>query len=42
MKTRTIEGLFIMGLLDIAYRLLLREYVREMIGMETRAGRPSA
>lgn len=42
MKARTIEGLFIVGLLDIAYRLLLREYVRARIGIETRASRPSA
>jgi hypothetical protein len=42
MKARTIEGLFVLGLLDIAYRLLLREFVRAQIGMETRASRPSA
>jgi hypothetical protein len=42
MKARTIEGLFIVGLLDIAYRLLLREFVRARIGMETRASGPSA
>ncbi|HEV2981299.1 MAG TPA: hypothetical protein VGX51_07685 [Solirubrobacteraceae bacterium] len=42
MKARTIEGLCIVGLVDIAYRLLLREIVRAKIGMETRASRPSA
>jgi hypothetical protein len=42
MKARTIEGLCIVGLLDIAYRLLLREFVRAQIGMESRASGPSA
>ena len=42
MTTRTIETLCIVGLVDLAYRLFLRDLVRARIGMETRASRPSA
>ena len=42
MTTRTIEKLCIVGLVDLAYRLFLRDLVRAQIGMETRANRPSA
>jgi len=42
MTTRTIEGLCIVGLVDLVYRLFLRDLVRAQIGMETRASGPSA
>jgi hypothetical protein len=42
MTTRTIERLFIVGLVELVYRLFLRDLVRAQIGMETRASRPSA
>jgi hypothetical protein len=39
MSTRTLERICIVGLLDLAYRLFLRELVRARLGMETRAPR---
>jgi hypothetical protein len=42
MTTRTIEMFCIVGLVDLAYRLFLRDLVRAQIGMETRASRLSA
>ena len=39
MKTRTLEGLCIMGFVELVYRLFLREHVRARLGMETRAAR---
>jgi hypothetical protein len=41
MTVRTIERLCIVGLVDIAYRLFIRDLVRAQIGVETRATRPS-
>jgi hypothetical protein len=41
MTTRTIERLCIVGLVELAYRIFLRDFVRARIGMETRARRPS-
>lgn len=38
MTTRAIETLCIVGLVDLAYRLFLRDLVRAQIGMETGAG----
>ena len=35
MKTRAIERIFVVGLLDLAYRLFLRDIVRRRIGIET-------
>jgi hypothetical protein len=42
MTTRTIERLCIVGLVDLAYRLFLRDLVRARIGMETNRSRPAA
>ncbi|HWX75669.1 MAG TPA: hypothetical protein VNZ05_10200 [Solirubrobacteraceae bacterium] len=42
MRTRTLERLCIVGLVDLFYRLVLRDLVRAQIGMETRARTPSA
>ena len=39
MRTRTIERICLVGLVDLAYRLFLRDIVRQRIGMETRASR---
>jgi hypothetical protein len=36
MTVRAIEGLCILGLVDLVYRLFLRDLVRAQIGMETR------
>jgi hypothetical protein len=41
MTTRMIERLCIVGLVELAYRMFVRDFVRAQIGMETRAGRPS-
>ena len=35
MKRRAIERICVVGLLDLAYRLFLRDIVRRRIGMET-------
>jgi hypothetical protein len=40
MSARTLERLCIVGLVDLAYRLFIRDLVRARIGMETRASRP--
>jgi hypothetical protein len=32
MSVRTIKGIFIVGLLDLAYRALLRRFVRRQVG----------
>ena len=37
MTVRTIERICIVGLVDLAYRLFVRDFVRTQIGMETRA-----
>jgi hypothetical protein len=37
MTTRTIERICLVGLVDLAYRLFLRDIVRQRIGMETAA-----
>jgi hypothetical protein len=37
MKTRTLEGICIVGLVDLVYRIFLRQHVRAHLGMETRA-----
>jgi len=37
MTTRTIERLCIVGLMELAYRIFLRDFVRAQIGMETSA-----
>jgi hypothetical protein len=34
MKRRVIERIFVVGLLDLAYRLFLRDVVRRRIGIE--------
>jgi len=39
MTTRTIERICLVGLLDLAYRLFLRDIVRQRLGMETSATR---
>ena len=39
MKTRTLERICMVGLVDLVYRLFLREHVRARLGMETRASR---
>jgi hypothetical protein len=39
MSARTIERLCIVGLVDLAYRLFVRDLVRAQIGMETRVSR---
>jgi len=39
MTTRTIERICLVGLVDLAYRLFLRDIVRQRIGMETSATR---
>jgi len=39
MSARTLERICILGLLDLAYRLFLREFVRARLGMEAPAGR---
>jgi hypothetical protein len=39
MSVRTFERLCIVGLVDLAYRLFVRDLVRAQIGMETRATR---
>ena len=41
MTTRMIERLCIVGLVEIAYRMFLRDFVRAQIGMETSARSPS-
>jgi hypothetical protein len=42
MTTRAIERLCIVGLVDLAYRLFLRDLVRARIGMETHRSGPAA
>jgi len=37
MTTRTIERICLVGLIDVAYRLFLRDVVRQHLGMETSA-----
>ena len=39
MTMRALEGICIVGLVDLVYRLFLREYVRAQLGVETRAPR---
>jgi hypothetical protein len=39
MTMRTVERICLVGLVDLAYRLFLREIVRQRIGMETSATR---
>jgi hypothetical protein len=36
MRARTIKGICIIGFVDLAYRLLLRGFVRRQVGIETR------
>jgi len=42
MTTRTIERLCIVGLVELAYRLFLRDLVRARIGMERSRSTPAA
>ena len=33
----TVKGICLVGVADVAYRVLLREYVRRQVGVDTRA-----
>jgi hypothetical protein len=36
MTVRTVKGICLMGVADVAYRVFLRGFVRRQIGVETR------